>query len=94
MCFPCLCGKQIFGVKCHPSCHPKGWKESARWLEKRKKKSNWLGPFWKSSIFVPPTPGSELKKQMQAKEEEMRAGGREAYPKMTGEREAILCQIG
>ena len=59
---------------------PKGWKESARWLEKKRKKSNWLGPFWKSSIFVPPTPGSELKKQMQAKEEEMRAGGREAYP--------------
>ena len=63
-----------------PIYRPKGWKESARWLEKRKKKSNWLGPFWKSSIFVPPTPGSELKKQMQAKEEEMRAGGREAYP--------------
>ena len=63
-----------------PIYRPKGWKESARWLEKRKKKGNWLGPFWKSSIFVPPTPGSELKKQMQAKEEEMRAGGREAYP--------------
>ena len=27
-----------------------------------------------------PTPGSELKKIMQSKEEEMRAGGREAYP--------------
>ena len=59
---------------------PKGWKESARWLERRRKKNNWLGTFWKSCIFVPPTPGSELKKQMQAKEEEMRAGGREAYP--------------
>ena len=63
-----------------PMYRPKGWKESARWLEKRRKKNNWLGLFWKSCIFVPPTPGSELKKQMQAKEEEMRAGGREAYP--------------
>merc|ERR1712218_195757 len=33
---------------------PKGWKESARWMEKRRKKNN----FWKSCIFVPPTPGS------------------------------------
>ena len=48
------------------------------WLKKRRKKSNWLGSFWKSCIFVPPTPGSQLKKQMQAKEEEMRAG--EDYP--------------
>ena len=63
-----------------PIYRPKGWKESARWLEKRRKKNNWLGPFWKSCIFVPPTPGSELKKQMQAKEEEMRSGGREGYP--------------
>ena len=59
---------------------PKGWNETARWLAKRRKKNNWLGPFWKSAIFVPPTPGSELKKQMQAKEEELRAGGREGYP--------------
>ena len=29
---------------------------------------------------MPPTPGSQLKKQMQAKEEEMRAGGREEFP--------------
>ena len=63
-----------------PIYRPKGWKESARWLEKRRKKNNWLGKFWKSCIFVPPTPGSELKKQMQSKEEEMRAGGREEYP--------------
>ena len=59
---------------------PMGWKESARWLEKRRKKNNWLGSFWKSCIFVPPTPGSQLKKQMQEKEEKMRAGGREDYP--------------
>ena len=51
---------------------PDGWK--------RREKNNWLGLFWKSCILVPPTPGSELKKQMQAKEEEMRAGGREAFP--------------
>ena len=53
---------------------------TARWLAKRRKKNNWLGPFWKSAIFIPPTPGSELKKQMQAKEEKMRSGGRERYP--------------
>ena len=29
---------------------------------------------------MPPTPGSELKKRMQNKEEETRAGGRENYP--------------
>ena len=63
-----------------PMYRPKGWMESARWLEKRRKKNNWLGSFWKSCIFIPPTPGSELKKQMQAKEEEMRKGGREEYP--------------
>ena len=63
-----------------PMYRPKGWNETARWLAKRRKKNNWLGPFWKSAIFVPPTPGSELKKHMQAKEEEMRAGGREGYP--------------
>ena len=66
------------GIK--PMYRPKGWNTTARWLAKRRKKKNWLGPFWKSAIFVPPTPGSELKKQMQAKEEEMRAGGREGYP--------------
>ena len=51
-----------------PMYRPKGWNTTARWLAKRRKKKNWLGPFWKSAIFVPPTPGSELKKQMQAKE--------------------------
>ena len=66
--------------KVRPMYRPKGWKEGARWLEKKRKKSNWLGTFWKSCIFVPPTPGSELKKKMQSKEEEMRAGGRESYP--------------
>ena len=44
-----------------PVYRPKGWNESARWLDKRRKKNKWLGPFWKSCIFVPPTPGSELR---------------------------------
>ena len=51
-----------------------------RWLAKRRKKKEWLGNFWKFCIFVPPTPGFQLKKLMQKKEEEMRAGGRETIP--------------
>ena len=35
---------------------------------------------YKSCIFVPPTPDSALQKLMQAKEKEMRAGGRETLP--------------
>lgn len=63
-----------------PIYRPKEWEAAARRLEKRRKKKNWLGPFWKSCIFVPPTPGSELKKPMQEKEEQLRAGGRESWP--------------
>ena len=63
-----------------PVYRPKGWRESSRWLDKRRKKRNWLGNFWKSCIFIPPTPGSQLKKLMQEKEAEMRAGGREEFP--------------
>ena len=63
-----------------PMYRTKQWKRSDRWLAKRRKKKNWLGPFWKSCIFVPPTPGSELKKRMQKKEEETRVGGREGWP--------------
>ena len=37
-----------------------------------------MGNF-KSCVFVPPTPGSALKKMMQAKEIEMRPGGRENW---------------
>ena len=44
-----------------------GWIEMARPL------------LWKSCVFVPTTPGSDLKKRMQLKEEESRAGGREAW---------------
>ena len=63
-----------------PIYRSKEWKCAAIGLEKRKKKTNWLGPFYKSCIFVPPTPGGELKKRMQAKEKELRTGGREDYP--------------
>ena len=63
-----------------PIYRSKEWKSAARWMDKRKKKTNWLGPFYKSCIFVPPTPGGELKKRMQLKEKELRAGGRKDYP--------------
>ena len=57
------------------------WRNSARGLEDRKKRKskNWLGSY-KSCIFVPPTPNSELQKQMQLKEKELRPGGRENFP--------------
>jgi hypothetical protein len=54
-----------------PIYRPKEWEAAARRLQKRQKKKNWN---WKSCIFVPSTPGSELKKLMQEKEEQMRAG--------------------
>jgi hypothetical protein len=47
-------------------------------MDNQKKKKNWLGTY-KSCIFVPPTPRSELQKLMQAKETEMRPGGRENW---------------
>ena len=58
------------------------WRRSAQGLEdqKKKKAKRWLGGNFKSYIFVPHTPGSELRKRMQATEEEMRPGGRENYP--------------
>ena len=62
-----------------PMYRPKGWKKSARGMEKRNKGKKWLGHF-KSVIFCPPTPNSELKKRLQKKEEEMRPGGREEWP--------------
>ena len=37
------------GIK--PMYRPMGWNETARWLAKRKKKNNWLGPFWKLSLI-------------------------------------------
>ena len=51
-----------------PKYQPKEWEAAAHRLEKGRKKKNWLGPFWKSCMFVPTTPGSELKKLMQDKE--------------------------
>ena len=47
--------------------------------KRRRKAKNWLGTY-KSCIFVSPTPDSELQKLMQAKEKELRAGGRENFP--------------
>ena len=55
----------------------KEWNVFARRMERRSKQKNLSGIFWKSCIFLPPTPGSELKKNMQEKEEQLRAGGRE-----------------
>ena len=66
--------------KIKPLYRPKGWNRSARRLESRNKSQNWLGPKYKSCIFVPPTPGSELKQLLQQKEVEMRPGGREDWP--------------
>ena len=62
-----------------PMYRMKDWRSSARWLENKRKARHWLGPKYKSCIFVPPTPNSELQKLMQMKEEEMRAGGREDW---------------
>ena len=64
------------GVK--PIYRTKGWQSSARRMAKQSKKRNWLGMF-KSCIFVPPTPGAELQKLMQKKEQLMRPGGRENW---------------
>ena len=58
----------------------KSWKAAECKQKKREKKKNWLGPFWNSCIFIPPTPGSELKKRMQQVEEITRFGGRENWP--------------
>ena len=54
-----------------PMYRLKKWQVTARQKDKQKKQKNWLGAFWKSCIFVPPTPGSVLKKEMQRKEEEL-----------------------
>ena len=62
-----------------PLYRSKEWRSSARRMEKKNKKRNWLGAY-KSCVFVPPTPNSELKQLMQAKEVEMRPGGREKWP--------------
>ena len=50
-----------------PLYRSKDWRRSARRMAKKDKKRNWLGSY-KSCIFVPPTPNSELKQLMQAKE--------------------------
>ena len=63
------------GVK--PLYRSKEWRKDTRWKDKKKKSKNWLGSSYKLCIFVPPTPGSELRKLLQNKEVEMRPGGRE-----------------
>ena len=63
-----------------PLYRMKKWQISAQRMDKQQKRKNWLDNFWKSCIFVPPTPRSVIKKEMQRKEEEMRAGGRENWP--------------
>ena len=63
-----------------PLYRAKNWRKSSRWLDSKKKSRNWLGGKYKSCIFVPPTPGSELRKRMQKVEQEMRPGGREDWP--------------
>ena len=63
-----------------PMYRPKNWEVDSRRMDKQNKKKNWLGPYWKSCIFVPPTPGSELKKRMRKREEELRAEGRLKWP--------------
>ena len=62
-----------------PMYRSKEWCKSARRMDKKKKKSSWLGTY-KSCIFVPPTPGSQLQSKLQAIEKEMRPGGRENWP--------------
>ena len=62
-----------------PLYRAKDWRKSSRWLESKKKTRNWLGGKYKSCIFVPPTPGSELRKRLQKVEQNMRPGGRENW---------------
>ena len=62
-----------------PIYRSKPWRKSSKRLDKKRKKVNWLGTY-KASIFVPPTPGGELRKLLQKKEIEMRPGGREKWP--------------
>ena len=61
-----------------PIYRQKKWRSSSRRLDKQNIKNTWLGTY-KLCIFVPPTPGSELKKLMQAKEIDMRPGDRENW---------------
>ena len=55
-----------------PLYRDKKWRSSSQGLEdqKRRKAKKWLGETYKSHIFVPPTPGSELQKLMQNRERE------------------------
>ena len=57
----------------------KGWNRTTRWMGKKRQQKGCLR-YFKSCIYIPPTPNSELKKVLQAKEKEMRVGGREKFP--------------
>ena len=61
-----------------PMYRIKQWRKDSRRLEKQRKKKSWLGTY-KDCMFVPPTPGGGLRKQLQAKEIEMRPGGWEDW---------------
>ena len=65
-----------------PLYRSRQWRKSPQGLkdQKRRKQNKWLGETYKSFIFVPPTPGAELKRRMQAKEKELRPGGRDDWP--------------
>ena len=61
-----------------PMYRSKEWRKSARRMDKQRKKKSWLGNY-KACIFVPPTPGGNLRKLLQKKELDMRPGGREDW---------------
>lgn len=71
--YNCILADHKSGIK------PMYWPKSSRRLAKKNNKKNWLGSF-KSCIFIPPTPGSELMKNMQKIEKDMRPGSRENWP--------------
>ena len=54
-------------------------KSQKRQRNRHRKSKNWLGPNYKSCIFVPSTPGSDLQRRMQKAELNMRPGGREKW---------------
>ena len=61
-----------------PMYRTKDWMKSSRRLDKQRKKHSWLGTY-KACVFVPPTPGGQLRKLLQQKEMDMRPGGRENW---------------
>ena len=62
-----------------PKYRSKEWCKSARRMNKKKKKSSWLGAY-RLCIFVPPTPGLQLQSKLQAIEKDMRPGAMKIRP--------------